>query len=81
MAPRGSGCWKRDRSQLDSAVHPSEERSKDAPRSQAPACAIFHHMTVDAVSDLDLSYTPPLGSPWEAIQMGAQAWVRATQRH
>jgi hypothetical protein len=28
-------------------------------------------MTVDAVSDLDLSYTPPLGSPWEAIQAGA----------
>jgi hypothetical protein len=37
-------------------------------------------MTVDAVSDLDLSYTPPLGSPWEAVQMGAQAWTRATRR-
>ncbi len=33
-------------------------------------------MTVDAMSDLDLSYTPPLGSPWDAVQMGAQAWVR-----
>jgi hypothetical protein len=22
-------------------------------------------MSVDAVSDLDLSYTPPLGSPWD----------------
>ena len=33
-------------------------------------------MTVDGLSDLDLSYTPPLGSPWEAVQMGAQAWVR-----
>ena len=43
--------------------------------------AIFHHMTVDAVSDIDLSYTPPLGSPWEAVQMGAQAWLRqAAQR-
>jgi hypothetical protein len=28
------------------------------------------------MSDLDLSYTPPLGSPWEAVQMGAQAWVK-----
>jgi hypothetical protein len=36
-------------------------------------------MTADAVSDLDLSYTPPLGSPWEAVQMGAQAWVRGTR--
>jgi NADPH-dependent 2,4-dienoyl-CoA reductase/sulfur reductase-like enzyme len=46
-----------------------------AKRIDIAATAIFHGMTVDAVSDLDLSYTPPLGSPWEAIQMGAQAWV------
>jgi hypothetical protein len=39
-------------------------------------------MTVDAVSDLDLSYTPPLGSPWDAVQMAAQAWTRsASGRH
>jgi NADPH-dependent 2,4-dienoyl-CoA reductase/sulfur reductase-like enzyme len=47
-----------------------------AKRIDIAATAIFHTMTVDAVSDLDLSYTPPLGSPWEAIQMGAQAWLR-----
>ncbi len=52
-----------------------------AKRIDIAATAIFHGMTVDAVSDLDLSYTPPLGSPWEAVQMGAQAWVRATQRY
>jgi NADPH-dependent 2,4-dienoyl-CoA reductase/sulfur reductase-like enzyme len=52
-----------------------------AKRIDMAATAIFHGMTVDAVSDLDLSYTPPLGSPWEAVQMGAQAWVRATQPH
>jgi NADPH-dependent 2,4-dienoyl-CoA reductase/sulfur reductase-like enzyme len=40
------------------------------------ATAIFHGMAVDDVGDLDLSYTPPLGSPWEAVQMGTQAWVR-----
>jgi NADPH-dependent 2,4-dienoyl-CoA reductase/sulfur reductase-like enzyme len=51
-----------------------------AKRIDIAAAAIFHHMAVDAVSDLDLSYTPPLGSPWEAVQMGAQAWVRDTQR-
>jgi NADPH-dependent 2,4-dienoyl-CoA reductase/sulfur reductase-like enzyme len=50
-----------------------------AKRIDIAATAIFHHMTVDALSDLDLSYTPPLGSPWEAVQMGAQSWVRATQ--
>jgi NADPH-dependent 2,4-dienoyl-CoA reductase/sulfur reductase-like enzyme len=51
-----------------------------AKRIDIAATAIFHGMTVDAVSDLDLSYTPPLGSPWEAVQMGAQAWVRETRQ-
>ena len=51
-----------------------------AKRIDIAATAIFHGMTVEAVSDLDLSYTPPLGSPWEAVQMGAQAWTRATRR-
>jgi NADPH-dependent 2,4-dienoyl-CoA reductase/sulfur reductase-like enzyme len=47
-----------------------------AKRIDIAAAAIFHSMTVDAVSDLDLSYTPPLGSPWDAVQAGAQAWTR-----
>ena len=47
-----------------------------AKRIDIAATAIFHSMTVDAMGDLDLSYTPPLGSPWEAVQMGAQAWIR-----
>ena len=47
-----------------------------AKRVDIAATAIFHGMTVDAISDLDLSYTPPLGSPWDAVQIGAQAWVR-----
>jgi NADPH-dependent 2,4-dienoyl-CoA reductase/sulfur reductase-like enzyme len=49
-----------------------------AKRVDIPATAIFHSMTVAAMSELDLSYTPPLGSPWDAVQMGAQAWVRET---
>ncbi|MFE9645487.1 hypothetical protein ACFYO0_15520 [Streptomyces sp. NPDC006365] len=28
---------------------------------------------VDGISELDLSYTPPLGSPWDAVQVTAQA--------
>jgi len=47
-----------------------------AKRIDIAATAIFHGMTIDAISDLDLSYTPPLGSPWDAIQIGAQAWDR-----
>ena len=41
-----------------------------AKRIDIASAAIFNEMTVDAVSDLDLSYTPPLGSPWDAVQMG-----------
>jgi NADPH-dependent 2,4-dienoyl-CoA reductase/sulfur reductase-like enzyme len=51
-----------------------------AKRIDIAATAIFSNMTVDAVSDLDLSYTPPLGSPWDAVQIGAQSWVQATQQ-
>ena len=50
-----------------------------AKRIDIAATAIFHAMTVDGLSDLDLSYTPPLGSPWDAVQMGAQAWTRQAQ--
>jgi hypothetical protein len=46
-----------------------------AKRVDTYAAALFHSMTVDAVSELDLSYTPPLGSPWDAVQMATQAWV------
>jgi NADPH-dependent 2,4-dienoyl-CoA reductase/sulfur reductase-like enzyme len=52
-----------------------------AKRVDIAATAIYHGMTVEAVSDLDLSYTPPLGSPWDAVQMAAQAWVRDTRPH
>ena len=50
-----------------------------AKRVDIAATAIFHGMTVDGLSDLDLSYTPPLGSPWDAVQTAAQAWVREQQ--
>lgn len=43
------------------------------------ATAIFHEMTVAGMTELDLSYTPPLGSPWDAVQMATQAWVKQHQ--
>jgi pyruvate/2-oxoglutarate dehydrogenase complex dihydrolipoamide dehydrogenase (E3) component len=39
------------------------------------ATALHHGMKVDELSELDLSYTPPLSSPWDPVQMAAQAWV------
>ena len=47
-----------------------------AKRVDTYATALFHDMSVDDVSDLDLSYTPPLGSPWDAVQIATQAWTR-----
>jgi NADPH-dependent 2,4-dienoyl-CoA reductase/sulfur reductase-like enzyme len=48
-----------------------------AKRVDTYATALHHGMTVEAMSDLDLSYTPPLGSPWDAVQVATQAWSRA----
>ena len=65
---------------LGAAAVRRTEDAEIAKRVDIAATAIFHDMTVDGVSDLDLSYTPPLGSPWDAVQMAAQAWVRETRR-
>jgi len=50
-------------------------RSEISKRIDLAAAAIFHGMRVDELNELDLSYTPPLSSPWDPIQMAAQAWV------
>ena len=50
--------------------------SEVAKRADVYATALFHAMTVEGMADLDLAYTPPLGSPWDAVQMAAQAWSR-----
>lgn len=44
------------------------------------ATALFHEMKVEALVDLDLSYTPPLSSPWDPVQMGAQRWAQELRR-
>ena len=50
--------------------------TETAKRVDTYATALHHGMTVDALSDLDLAYTPPLGSPWDATQAAAQTWTR-----
>ena len=56
-----------------------DQRAQVAKRIDTPATALFRHMTVEGLSDLDLSYTPPFGSPWDAVQMAAQTWTRHTR--
>ena len=53
--------------------HRNSEVSK---RIDIVAAALFSQLTVDQLSDLDLSYTPPLSCPWDPVQMAAQAWVK-----
>ena len=51
--------------------------TETAKRVDTFATALFAGLTIAGVSDLDLSYTPPLGSPWDAVQVATQAWSRA----
>jgi NADPH-dependent 2,4-dienoyl-CoA reductase/sulfur reductase-like enzyme len=53
------------------------QHAEVAKRIDIAATAIYNEMSVESLSDLDLSYTPPLGSPWDAMQIGAQTWVRS----
>lgn len=40
------------------------------------ATALFNGMKVEELIHLDLSYTPPLSSPWDPVQLASQAWIR-----
>jgi NADPH-dependent 2,4-dienoyl-CoA reductase/sulfur reductase-like enzyme len=51
-------------------------RSEVSKRIDVFAMAIHHRMKVHELADLDLSYTPPLGSPWDPVQSSALAWER-----
>lgn len=46
-------------------------------RIDSIATALHHRMRIDELNDLDLSYTPPLSSPWDPLQIAAQAWTAA----
>jgi len=54
-----------------------ERTAEISKRIDTFATALHAELTVDDVIDLDLSYTPPLGSPWDAVQVAAQGWERA----
>ena len=51
--------------------------SEVAKRIDVFAAALHHEMRVEGLSDLDLSYTPPVSAPWDAVQAAAQAWEKA----
>ena len=46
-----------------------------AKRADIYATALHLGMSASEISDLDLSYTPPLGSPYDAVQVAAHEWT------
>jgi NADPH-dependent 2,4-dienoyl-CoA reductase/sulfur reductase-like enzyme len=56
--------------------HRTAEVSK---RIDVLAVALLNRMMVEELSDVDLSYTPPLSTPWDAVQVAAQAWMEGNQ--
>lgn len=55
--------------------------SEVAKRIDTVAAALHAGQAVDELDDLDLSYSPPLGSPWDPLQQAAQQWrMRAGDR-
>ena len=46
--------------------------SEVAKRADVFATAIYNGMTVEAFSELDLTYSPVVGAPWDAVQAAVQ---------
>ena len=42
---------------------------------QVPSVGSTSEVMLDEISDLDLTYTPPLSSPWDPVQTAAQEWL------
>ena len=51
-------------------------KSEISKRVDIAAAALYNNLRVDELNDLDLSYTPPLSSPWDPVQTAAQSWLR-----
>ncbi len=67
----------RDTGRLLGAQLVGHRGSEISKRVDVFATALYHGMHVEELNDLDLSYTPPLSSPWDPVQMAAQAWNKA----
>jgi NADPH-dependent 2,4-dienoyl-CoA reductase/sulfur reductase-like enzyme len=53
--------------------------SEVAKRIDIVATAIFSNLLVENLIDLDLSYTPPLSSPWEPVQKATMKWCATSK--
>jgi NADPH-dependent 2,4-dienoyl-CoA reductase/sulfur reductase-like enzyme len=53
--------------------------SEIAKRIDIIASALYNGMSVANLCDLDLSYSPPLSSPWDSVQKAAMSWITASK--
>ena len=51
-----------------------DRKAEVSKRIDIVAAALFQEAQVEDLNDLDLSYTPPFSSPWDPVQIAAQAW-------
>jgi NADPH-dependent 2,4-dienoyl-CoA reductase/sulfur reductase-like enzyme len=54
-------------------------KSEISKRIDILATALFNNMLVENIADLDLSYTPPLSTPWDPVQKAAVQWCAASK--
>jgi NADPH-dependent 2,4-dienoyl-CoA reductase/sulfur reductase-like enzyme len=66
----------RETGQLLGGQLPGSHGAEVSKRIDILATAIHNANVVADLADLDLSYTPPLGSPWDAVQQAAHAWLQ-----
>jgi len=66
----------RGRGRLLGAQIVGDSRSEISKRVDVVAAALYQGACVEDLNDMDLSYTPPFSSPWDPLQMAAQAWTR-----
>lgn len=65
---------------LPGAKLPGPSGQEASTRLDVLATALSHGMTMEVNSDLDPSYTPPLSSPWDPLQLGSRHWSRTVAR-
>lgn len=52
------------------------KESEISKRVDIIAVALFNGMKVSDLPNVDMSYTPPLSSPWDPVQAAAQEWMK-----
>lgn len=66
-------------SRLLGAQIAGNRKAEISKRIDIVAAARFQESSVEDLNVLDLSYTPPFSSPWDPVQMAAQAWSAASR--